>query len=315
MADYEAKQGDTAPAWTDTLTYSDGTAANLTGASVSFVMRARSQNAPVTNATATIVNPTAGTVSYTPTAADTAIAGLYTANWVVTFSGPTVIQTWPTDGYLTVEIQENLLTVNQTIVELDDVKDFLNIRSSDRSHDGELLRFIAGCGPVVEFIVGPVLPRVFQNELYDGGSSFLSLRHRPVISVSEVIEYRGPVPWLLEQVPSADQGTIYSYEFEPPGRIVRRNVGGGTQTFPGGMETVRVTYTAGYQTIPQNIRLGMLELVRVNYQETQQAGGGRIGSAFSPPDVDIPAAQAMGYLVPGRVRELLAPSKRHPAVA
>jgi hypothetical protein len=39
MADFTIKQGDTSPSLTDTLTYSDGTTVNLTGASVNIVVQ------------------------------------------------------------------------------------------------------------------------------------------------------------------------------------------------------------------------------------------------------------------------------------
>ena len=314
MADYTIKQGDAASiAWTDTLTYSDGSSPNLAGATVKFVMRALTANNVTTNLTATITNNTApATVSYTPTAADTTNAGMFAANWVVTFASGLVEQ-FPTVGYLTVEIQENLTTSGgASIVALGDVKDYLNIPATDRTHDGELLRFIDGCGPVVEHITGPILQRIYQNETYDGGGYFVSLRHRPVIEVHSVVEYRGPIRYELSQVPTPDLGSIYSYMFEPPGRIVRRTVGGGMVTFPPGFDQVFVTYTAGFTTVPQNVRMGTLELIRVNYQQTQQAGRRPFGAN---PEDELGNQQILGFFVPGRVRELLAPNRRRPSIA
>lgn len=313
-ADFTFKQGDTALICLDTLTDSSGAAVNLTGATVKFVMRARSSNAATTNNTATIVSAAAGTVSYTLGAQDTALAGLYAQTWVVTFSGGT-IETFPTVGYNTVEIQENLTTVNQTIVELDDVKDYLNLGTTDRSHDGELLRFVAGLTPVVEFITGPILPKTYTNEMYNGGTPLISLRKRPIISVSNVTEFLGPIAYTLTQVAERDQGSIYSYLVSPPGSILRTTAGGGVQPFFGGTDSVMVTYTAGFVKTPENVRLGMLELLRVNYQQTQQGGGGRIGGGSQLLDEGEPVQQMLGFFVPGRVKELLAPNRRHPAIA
>lgn len=314
MADYVVKQGDTAITFPDTLTYSDGSSPNLAGASVKFVMRALTSTDVTTNASATIVNATSpASITYTPTAQDTANAGLFAANWIVTFAGGAVEQ-FPTIGYLTVEVQENLTTPGgASIVALGDVKDYLNLPATDRTHDGELLRFIDGVTPVVEGIVGPVVQRVYQNETYDGGNWFLSLRHRPVISVSELVEYRGNIKYVLTQVPTPDLGTIYSYMFEPGlGRIIRTTVGGGITPFPTGPDRVFVTYTAGFVKVPENVRLGTLELLRVNYQQTQQAGRRPFGAS---PDDNEPGQQMLGFFVPGRVRELLAPNRRHPSVA
>lgn len=313
-SDWSAKQGDTALVCLDTLTYSDGTPANLSGATVKFVMRQRSANAPTTNLPATIVTAAAGTVSYALTSQDTALAGLYAQEWVVTFSGGTV-EHFPTVGYNTVEIQENLTTVNQSIVELDDIKDYLNLSTTDRSHDGELLRFAAGLTPVVEFIVGPVIPRTYTNELYNGGTPIIALRKRPIISVSNVTEFLGPIAYTLTQVQSRDQGSIYSYMVNPPGSILRTTAGGGVQPFFGATDSVMITYTAGFAKTPENIRMGMLELLRVNYQQTQQAGGGRIGGGGFSADEMEPTQQMLGFTVPGRVREMLGPNRRHPSIA
>lgn len=308
MADFTAKQGDAGPTFSDTLTYSDGTAVNLTGGTVKFVMRSRAQNAPAINATATVVSAVAGTVSYTPTAADTATAGVYAAYWLVTNLSQTPLR-WPTVGYLSVEIQENLETVSQTIVELDDVKDALNIQATDHAHDAELLRFVAGLTPVVEFYTGPVLPKIIQDEIHDGGFPWVMCRHRPVISVSQVTEYLGNVRYDLQQVLTPDQATTFCYSVDG-GRITRRNVGTASPFAPG-VGTVWITYTAGRISIPQNIRLGTIELVRVNYQTTQQSGRTPLG-ALGPMDEGI-ESPVPGYLVPNRVKEMLQPSKRHPA--
>jgi hypothetical protein len=314
MPDFSIKQSDVLPVLNDTLTYSDGTAANLTGASVTFVMRALTANNPTVKAAATIVSPPAGTVSYTFTAADTAVAGQYVANWIVTFSGGNV-QTWPTVGAIEITVEENLTTAGGArLVGLGEVKDYLNLAANDRSRDAKLLRYIDDIAPTVEFLTGPILQRLYQNETYDGGGWFVSLRHRPIIEVHSVVEYRGPIPYNLTQVPTPDLGTIYSYMFQPPGRVVRRTVGGGVTSFPPGPDQVWVTYTSGYAQVPRNVTMGTLELIRVNFQETQEGRPGTAGGGMVDDD-DLTGHTILGFFVPNRVRELLGPNKRHPSVA
>lgn len=312
MADFTIKKGDTAPVWQVSLTNSVGTAVDLTGSTVKFVMRAVTAVAPTTNALATLVTPTAGLVSYTFTATDTATAGLFQGSFIVT--GGYYPGTYPGSGYLEIAIEEDLVTQTAVgrLVGLGEVREHLNIDKLDRTHDAELLRLIDACTPIVEGLTGPVAQRVYQ-ETYDGGTPFLSLRHRPVVAVNRVVEYRGPIPYELTQVPSPDLGTIYSYMFEPTGRVFRRTVGGGTTSFPGGAETVSVNYTAGYATVPANIRMAVLELVRVNYQQTQQAGHPMFGGGGG--DDTVTSTALLGFFVPNRVKELLAPSRRHPSVA
>lgn len=309
--DYVAKKGDSGPVFTATILDQTGAVVNLTGASVTFVARALTASAPAINAAATLVTPASGTVSYTPTAQDTANAGTYMVEWHVTAAGGAKT-TFPTDGYQLLWIEEDLVTPGGAmLVSLPEVKDHLRIPNTDRSHDYRLRKMIDAVLPVVENITGPVVQRVY-TETYDGGSWFISLRHRPVLEVNSVVEYRGPIAYNLQQVPTPDLGTIYSYMFEAPGRIVRRTVGGGITPFPPGADQVFVTYTAGFQSTPANIREGALELIRVNFQPTEQ--GGRPSWSGGTADDQTPGLM-LGFFVPGRVREMLSPSKRHPSVA
>lgn len=315
MADFTIKQSDVLPILNDQLSYSDGTNPNLTGHTVNLVVRALTANDVTFNKAATLGSSSTaasvGGVSYTFTAGDTNLPGLYVAYWHDITAG----QVFPSVGYLTLEVQENLTTPGgSTIVALGDVKDYLNIAGSQRTHDGELLRFIAGITPVVEMLTGPILQRTY-DETYDGGTQFISVRHRPIIEVNHVWEFRGPILYNLQQINNPAEGTIYSYMFEKPGRIVRRTVGGGVTTFPPGFDSVFVNYTAGYQQVPENIRLGALEIIRVNYQQTQQGPRPGFGGGSAPQNEDVPGQQILGFFVPGRARELLAPSRRHPSIA
>lgn len=102
MATYEVRNADTQVPLASTLTDRTGAPVDLTGATVSFRL-VDWMGTSVLNAAATIVTPSAGKVSYTLQAADTARATTYRGKWVVTFSGGGV-QTFPTapDDYLVV---------------------------------------------------------------------------------------------------------------------------------------------------------------------------------------------------------------------
>ena len=313
MPDFTIKKGDTSPTMQTSLVDASGVAVNITGATaVRFVMRSLTGVAPAANALGTVVNAATGVVSYTYTATDTANAGLFQASWIVTFASGAV-GTFPTLGYLEISVEEDLITQSTVgrLVGLGETREHLNFAPGDRSHDAELIRMIDAITPVVEFITGPVIQHIYE-EKYDGGTAFISVRHRPIVAVNSVIEFRGPIPYELTQVATNNLGTIYSYEFEPTGRIVRRTVGGGMTSFPGGAQTVLVNYTAGYVTVPANIRMGCLELLRVNYQQTQQGGHPMFGGGGGSDDV--PGVVLMGFFVPNRVKELLAPSRRHPSI-
>lgn len=194
------------------------------------------------------------------------------------------------------------------LVTLTDVHAHLNIPTADTSHDTELQGFIDAAQPVVEDVVGPVVNVTF-DEWYDGGGMFLSLRHRPIVSVTSVTEYVGTSTYPLTQIASPDLGTTYSYTFEPGGRIIRRSTAG-LRAFPPGVGNVRVVYIAGRATVPANVRMGTLEIIRHNYELGQQGGRPAFGGA-----AEDMAWTPSGFAIPTRAIEWLTPDRRHPSIA
>jgi hypothetical protein len=106
VADFNLKQHDRKPSIAATLTL-DGVAVNLTGASVKFIMSTAPGATPKVNATATIVSAVNGQVRYDWLAINTDTAGLYDAEWEVTYSDTTK-QTFPTTTYLVIDIYPDL---------------------------------------------------------------------------------------------------------------------------------------------------------------------------------------------------------------
>jgi hypothetical protein len=111
MPTYTVKRGDTAPVVTDTLLDGNGAAVSLTGAAVKFHMSTWDRVTVVTNASATGPNGGAlditGRVQYAWASGDVAAAGVYKAEWEVTFAGGK-IETWPGDSYAVVNIPSDL---------------------------------------------------------------------------------------------------------------------------------------------------------------------------------------------------------------
>jgi len=311
--DFVIRQGDTKPVLTQTLTDIDGNALNLTGATVKFVMRTLTAVSPAINATATVTNAATGAVSFTFTATQTATAGQFMANFIVTYADSSV-QTAPADGYLSINIEQNLTTTGgNQIISLAEAKDYLQIPATNKNEDAKLVRMIQGLGPVVEFLVGPVIQKTVE-EWHDGGTDTVILRQRPIVNVMSVTEYVGSVQWPLAIIQDPSEGQVYSVQIETAtGRLIRRTPGGGTQSFQGGRQTVQVIYVCGRQTIDTNITLGALELVRINFSQTQRRRP-NIGIPGYEADEVEPGREILGFFVPNRVRELLMPSKKPPAV-
>lgn len=101
------KQNDTQPALQVVLEDGSGNPINLDGASVRFLMRAIGGTTAKVNASATVVSAVSGVVRYSWSAADTDTVGNYQAEFEVTYSDNS-IETFPNDGYLRIEITDDI---------------------------------------------------------------------------------------------------------------------------------------------------------------------------------------------------------------
>lgn len=320
MPDFTIAQNDTSPILTDTLTYTNGLPANLTGATLSLVMRSLASSTPVRlTGTAAITEPVGGKVSYTFSAQDTAIVGQFAASWEVVLGGGAKMR-WPTVGYISISIEESLLTTGAPqLISLPEVLEELLIPPSDRIHDNKLTRWIKALTPLIEDLTGPIVPKVY-DEWYRGGHTTISLRHRPhtglgtspILNVLAVTEYRGPIPYDLLNVPTPIQGSVYSIMVNKQlGYIARRTSGGGSMPFWRDSEhddqNVQILYEAGQQEVPANVKMVAVETLKWWWDSTQPLGRGAMTLADAEP------ARPMVCL-PYHVEALLAPTRKGPSI-
>jgi hypothetical protein len=101
---FHIKRGDTAPAIRYAL---DPTSVVLTGATVRFQMRQRNGASVVDSPAAIITATGTPTVEYVWQASDTATAGLYEAEFRVTYADSR-IETFPNVGFIAVRISEDV---------------------------------------------------------------------------------------------------------------------------------------------------------------------------------------------------------------
>lgn len=97
------KQNDTSPALKVELKASDGTAINLTGATVHFHMRDIETQVVKVDSAATVTQATQGHVQYNWQTGDTNNAGVFEYEFQVTYSDST-IETFPNNGYSKLKI-------------------------------------------------------------------------------------------------------------------------------------------------------------------------------------------------------------------
>lgn len=98
------KRGDTAPALRLVL---EPATVDLTGATVQFQMRPKGGTISVDRTAAVITATGTPTVQYTWQASDTATAGLYEAEFRVTYDDG-AIETFPNNGYIAVRVGEDV---------------------------------------------------------------------------------------------------------------------------------------------------------------------------------------------------------------
>jgi hypothetical protein len=255
-----------------------------------------------TTQTPAVTNP--GTGSYQAVVTAAAQPGTYLARWVATGSGFTFV-------YET-QFQVQPSTVEQ-IVDLQSVKAHLNMIPTDTSQDAELLGFILAATPIIRDIIGPILPES-HVQFFDGGVETISLPWQPVIAIQSIYEYYGLSSFLLTEQQLGQQMNAFAFTVDyVTGQVTRRTFGGQAAKFAIGDKNVKATWTAGRTDIPYNVRLGALELIRHNWQMTQQGGRGRMRSSVGGggDEMSVP----IGFAVPDRVVEMLGPHRRPPGIA
>lgn len=169
---------------------------------------------------------------------------------------------------------------------LSEAKTHLQI-TSDR-HDAELQDFIDAAETRLAHEVGPLAP-VEVVERHTGPGPLI-LRQIPVVEVSGVTEQDIAVD-AADLDADLNTGILYRT--------------GSFSTYPRG--TV-VTYTAGYETLPADLRQGVLELIRHLWDTQRGSGPGGARANLLNPDGDpTTAAGLAAYTLPNRVKELIAP--------
>jgi len=142
------------------------------------------------------------------------------------------------------------------LISLDDVKTLLGI--TDDSEDASLTLLINNASDIIESYCNDrrFASTVHTNEEYDGtGTGHLALKDYPVTTLTQVDRRSGDFKtpgWDSieeEHIKLLDNGT------DGPGQVY---YSGG---FSKGIRNYRVTYTAGYATIPHDLQLACLQIV------------------------------------------------------
>ena len=142
---------------------------------------------------------------------------------------------------------------------LDAVKAYLNIQGT--ASDGVLTRLISQCSFAVGNFLNRNLLTQSYTESYDGNdSAALMLRQTPVTAVSALTVNGTAV--------QASSDGIYRDGFAfDSNRLIMIN-----RRFSRGMQNIRVTYTAGYASIPGDVEEAVIEFVSDRYRMISRIG-------------------------------------------
>jgi hypothetical protein len=297
-----------------TWTLTDPTGLPITGMTVVATLYAnRSRSNPVAQP-GTIADPSFSNLALPETIPG--VSGIYQGVVPATFnpaqsltgylvvitasSGVTLVDTWSIPGVVVFP------QVTSDLVELDDVKSWLGIESTNTDDDGILQLLISSFSRYVLNRTGQssftsVNPYV---EIYDGNNaSRLFLRNCPIVSILSIIVGNYTIPqsagltnsgWYID--PSAKavalrwntSGFQISAQTIWPGRFSR------------GQGNIQVSYTAGYASVPFDLQEAVMEAVAINYErkdwidlasKTLSSGQGVAGTTryrdwFMPPGIE-----------------------------
>lgn len=178
------------------------------------------------------------------------------------------------------------------VVTLTELKTFLNITLA--TNDDELMGKIAAAQDVVQGIVGTLTPTTVTETHYGVNTDVLVLRQVPVSAITAV-----SMRYFAYDFAPFD---ILLFTLDTDAGLLRRSEG---SRFFG---DVMVSYTTGTLNVPTAVREAVL-VVAGHLWETQRAA-----SAPRRPD-NSPPVVGMGYAIPSRAVELLAPFQKGPKVA
>ena len=145
------------------------------------------------------------------------------------------------------------------LVSLDDTKEYLGLTDDDTDRDNRIGYYITVISELADNYTNRALLEQEHTEWYDGsGTDRMYLNNYPVSAVTSLVV--NPIWWTSEkEIESSDYRLIPEY-----GIIVYK------YEFPEGARNVKAVYTAGYSTVPYDLRMATLEYVAQIWQRANE---------------------------------------------
>jgi hypothetical protein len=141
-----------------------------------------------------------------------------------------------------------------------------------------------------EFIASPGKTELFDIQYC---TAQVQLEETPVIEISGVFERKTQSEDYTELFRNGTNGR-YDWYFDPlTETIIRTTVSGQYKDWPQGVGSVKVTYTAGYTSIPEDLKLAVADIVtyyhKEEYKQNQTIGSStREGAVATMKDSGFP---------------------------
>jgi hypothetical protein len=271
-------EGDTYPKIGATLKLA-GVAIPLRDAEVKF--KFSKPGGTVLSRTCTITDETAATVEYQFVAADTATHGAYRGIFVITFADGKILSV-PNDGYFYFTIYGDDIpeVEDYDLVTLDEVRKFLKLDLTDTQRDSFLQTCISLISAGVEEYCGTKIKKqLVENEIHNGdGESILYPKNNPVDSIKGTTdaEKLASVQYRTSPIESwTNLSSNAAYILIDPENDAFIELF--DTVFPKGRSNIRISYYAGYDPVPAQIKKVVLQMVTLFYKDTSQSGDNRLG--------------------------------------
>lgn len=219
-----------------------------------------------------------------------------------------------------------------SIITLTDAKTWLRYPNpaSASSDDAGIQSVIDAAADVLRYLCDDILPTQY-SETHSGGTPILQTYHKPILSVSSVIENAGALSYALTFQPIsapeiAEGGVVtepeaswpwsYAIDDNEQGLISKRGVANSLGTFQPGYRNISITYIAGRSPVPPALVLAAKDLVAHVWQQSELRSA-VTNPAFQQYDAISGAGYSrepntvlLSYGIPNRILELVAPYRR-----
>lgn len=254
----------------------------------------RDETGALTNASTVLLTITLpdGTTALPAVTNPPVVTGQYVATYVPVQVGRYMIH-WSTVGPQAAfsDTFDARDLASRSIISLAGAKSHLNMSPLITKDDEEIRNMVEAVTSVVERYRGEaVVRRTVTEQNVMGNGNRLILMRRPVIAVTEILNYQGIPQNVAQWTLDKDNGTLTNY-------LNRWNNG----------RDMTVTYEAGYSEIPSNYILAA-KIILAHLWSTQRIQN--IGQQVSlgtraKPEEAIITPAGMGYAIPMRAVELL----------